>query len=245
MGLRIFARGESFLVWDTDLVEEDTGTCLAGLWAAKDLDEELLDFSAARLQRPLVVEVPRARTQERAFWQARGFALQRYRLARTPQTHDLETQRQGRFRLRLGSELDRITMCTLAAEHAEHTLPPGRADRVEEYRSAVLARLSDLDLGEESSFDLLVAEELSTYTVVGYLVLQLLEEQTALLFDLGVRRSHWGQYVAQFLVRATENLLVQHGIEFFVTEISAANRRSFLTAQRSLNFEIKTEIWQR
>ena len=134
-------------------------------------------------------------------------------------------------------------LASLAAAHVVHTLPPGRQDRVAEYTASVLQRFGDLQYGDGAALDLLIAEELPLLNSVGYLLIEAGDDGRAFLYDMGVRQSHWGKYVAQFLVRATENLLVQLEVELLVTEISAANRRSFLTACRSLRFEPRRELW--
>ena len=86
-----------------------------------------------------------------------------------------------------------------------------------------------------------VADE--DYQSVGYALVELMEDGTLYLEDFGVRRSHWGKYVAQFMVHALENILVDQEIDLMWCEISAANRRSFITAWRSLKFQPRLECW--
>ena len=132
-------------------------------------------------------------------------------------------------------------LCTLAADYAEFTVPPGREELLQQYTTSILSRFRTIDFGPESPVDLFVAEE--NYQSVGYILVELMADGSMYLEDIGVKRSHWGKYVAQFLVRAVENLLVAHDIELMWSEISASNRRSFLTAVRSLRFEPRVEIW--
>ena len=170
-----------------------------------------------------------------------GFLLERYRLCLTPKVHDLETPQQSRYSLRLATEVDRVMLCTLAADYAQYTMPPGREELLTQYTTSILSRFRSIDLSSESPLDLFVAEE--NHRSVGYILVELMPDGSVYVEDMGVKRSHWGKYVAQFLIRAIENLLVQQGIDLLWCEISAANRRSFVTACRSLRFEPRLQFW--
>ena len=132
-------------------------------------------------------------------------------------------------------------LCTLAADYAVFTIPPGREELQTLYQTSILSRFRTIDFGPESAIDLFVAEE--NHRSVGYILVELMPDGSLYVEDLGVKRSHWGKYVAQFLIRATENLCVDQGIDLMWCEISAANRRSFLTASRSLKFQPRLNFW--
>lgn len=233
--------GSSFVAWAGGFKEEDTQEPVAALWGWEgELKASLLERSLAEVDGHLMVELASGDPDSRIL-QDKGFVLERHRLSLTPREHDLETPRQGRYSLRLARELDRVMLCTLAADYAEFTVPPGREELLQQYTASILSRFRTIDFGEESPIDLFVAEE--NYQSVGYILVELMADGSMYLEDIGVKRSHWGKYVAQFLVRAVENLLVAHGIELMWSEISASNRRSFLTAVRSLRFEPRVEIW--
>ncbi len=243
----------SFVVWETGLVEQDTGRSVCSLWGYQGTPQEveaLLQGAAREFDdQTLMVEVPYhpLGSSDRDLQEVltkTGFVKTRYRLLRRPQQHNLDTPRQGRYRLRQGTELDRSFLCRLATDHVVHTLPPDREKEIATYTQAIFERFMSLDLGPDSPFELLIADLASNHTAVGYILLELQGERVHLV-DLGVRQSQWGQYVAQFLVRATENLLLAHDITHLHTEISAANRRSFVTACRSLKFEPLVVQWLR
>lgn len=236
---------EAFMVWERGLEEEDTGRPVAELWGAGgELHQwpSLLQQSAERLpDLTLLIEIE-PQSDLRQTLSHNGFDLERHVITREPQKHDLSTAQQSRYRLRAGRELDRTLLCTLAADHMVHTLPPGREDDLALYTASILRRFRTLDFGPDSDYELLIAEE--DRRAVGYILLHMTAEG-AYLLDTGVRRSHWGKYVAQFMTRATENLLVDHGVDLLYAEVSAANRRSFVTACRSLKFQHRLDMWLR
>lgn len=248
--LKFLGDESAFVVWETDLLEQDTGRKVANLWAWQGTNRQLLGLFEGSIRefsgQALMVERVAGAELFEELLQHSGFTKCRYRLSRTPQTHELDTLRQGQFRLRQGGEYDRAFLCNLATAHVRHTLPPEREEQSKTYSQSILKRFTELDYdGPDSAYDLLIAEEKVSRMSVGYILLELDEEKSAFILDLGVRESHWGRYVAQFMIRATENLLVEHGIDFLHTEISAANRRSFVTACRSLKFEPRVEQWMR
>ena len=235
--------GSSFVAWAGGFEEEDTKEPVSALWGWEgDRKASLIERSLAEVEGHLMVELTSGDPDSRIL-QEQGFVLERHRLSLTPREHDLDTPRQGKYSLRLARELDRVMLCTLAADYAEFTVPPGREELLEQYAASIFAGYRTIDFGPESPIDLFVAEE--KYQSVGYILIELKPDGTVYLEDLGVKRSHWGKYVAQFLVRAVENLLVAHGTELMWSEISAGNRRSFRTAVRSLRFQPRVEIWFR
>ena len=235
------AEANSFVAWETGYQEQDTGEPLSILWGWDgDGRAPLLERSIQEMRGNLMVQLP-PKSPYSSTLEKLGFVLERYRLSLTPRLHDLETAQKGRYSLRLATELDRVMLCTLAADYVEHTLPPGRQERLAEYTTSILSRFRTIDFGPESPIDLFVAEE--KHRSIGYILVELMADGSVYVEDVGVKRSHWGKYVAQFLIRAVENLLVDHGVDLLWCEISAANRRSFVTACRFLKFEPRLEFW--
>ena len=233
----------SFIAWSPGYREEDTGEAVTALWGWEGEQKlPLLLRSIEQIQSHLMIEVE-AQSRDSEILQRAGFTLERHRLALTPADHDPNTCRQGRYTLRLASELDRVMLCTLAADYARYTVPPGREELLGQYTVSILSRFRELDFGPESPIDLFIAEDEGR--AVGYILVELMPDGTVYVEDVGVKQSHWGKYVAQFLVRAIQNLLVEHEVDLMWCEISAANRRSYLTAVRSLRFEPRVEIWIR
>jgi len=242
-GLVRFEKGSSFLAWSTGFFEQDTQEPIAALWGWDgERKAEFLSRSLRELDCSLMVELA-AGDPDGALLKECGFVLERYRLSLTPREHALDTPQQGRYSLRLATDLDRALLCTLAADYAEFTLPAGQSHRLSQYTTSILARYREVDYGPDSAVDLFVAEE--DHLAAGYILVELMDDGTLYLEDIGVKRSHWGKYVAQFLIRAAENIMVAHGIDLLWCEISSANRRSFVTAVRSLRFEPRVEIWMR
>ena len=164
--------GSSFVAWAGGFKEEDTQEPVAALWGWEgELKASLLERSLAEVDGHLMVELASGDPDSRIL-QDKGFVLERHRLSLTPREHDLETPRQGRYSLRLARELDRVMLCTLAADYAEFTVPPGREELLQQYTASILSRFRTIDFGEESPIDLFVAEE--NYQSVGYILVELM-----------------------------------------------------------------------
>ncbi|MGE0490166.1 MAG: GNAT family N-acetyltransferase [Vulcanimicrobiota bacterium] len=234
-----------YIAWDCSMIELETGREVASLWdlwvdptrSFEAVANQLWQASELGGRQPMVeLTDPR----ERAFWSSLGFHLRRHRLGKTPAVHDDSTQERAGVRLRRGQERDRTFVTTLAAANLHHTLPPGGQAQAALYLQASIARFAQLDFEE---FPLIVAQDRRTYVAVGYLILKPEEHGSAYLFDMGVRSTHWGKLVAQALVRGAETELVDSGFTFLHAEASAANRRSYWTARRTLAFQPLTEWW--
>ncbi|MCA9796156.1 MAG: GNAT family N-acetyltransferase [Candidatus Eremiobacteraeota bacterium] len=234
-----------YLAWDCSMVEPDTGQPVANLWdlwvapdqSFEQVAHQLWLLSDLGARKPMV-ELTDPREGE--FWRSLGFHLRRHRIGKTPVAHDDSTQERAGVRLRRGQERDRTFVTTLAAANLHHTLPPGGQAQSALYLRATTARFGQLDFDQ---FPLIVAQDRRTYVGVGYLILEPEEHGSAYLYDMGVRSTHWGRLVAQALVRGAETELVDSGFTFFHAEVSAANRRSLLTARRTLSFAPLTEWW--
>lgn len=244
--LSLFGTENGFIAWRLDQISYDNGDSLAVYLGHQGPEQELPALIRASSEdltgRTLVVEVPVESISTAEILYENGFTKQRYRLTRVPTEHNLDTPRQGQFELRLGGELDRLFLCSLAGDNAVYTMPPGYQDNLEQYTKSIMERLRVLDYSTESDYDLLIAQDKSSGKSVGYGLLRATSEDVVVLEDIGIRKSYWGRYVAQFIIRSIENLLIAHNFNFLVIEISAANRRSYLTARKSLGFKPKTEL---
>lgn len=240
---------ESFLVWEAGFYEVDTGDPISRLWAWQGTEETLPRLLQDSLERQvgqiLKVECFRKSGFSRKLLKQAGFTLERYRLRLEPRQHDLSEERFQDFEFRQASELDRTFLCSLAANHVRHTLPPSAQDRVQEYTRSALENFRSLDLSDESPYTLFVCERRSSRRSIGYILLREENDGSILLHDMGVRQKEWGRFVGHFMVRSVENLLVDLGYELLVSEISAANRRSYLGAVRQIQFRPFLEFWQK
>lgn len=238
---------ERFVVWQTGLTLEGTGEPLSRVWGWQAPQSELprlFSESSSRLK-PGLLAIDRRVDGEPSpkVLQGCGFELQRHRLVLFPRAHNLQEERYRDFTLRAAGDLDRPLLINLASETLAFTLPPGEDDRIDLYSESLLSKYQVLDYGSDSPYDLLLAEHRPTRSAVGYILLFEDENGYICLDDLAVKREQWGKYVGHFMVRSVENLLVEHGYPVMYAEISQANRRSFLTAQRQLHFRPDLQYW--
>lgn len=244
--LRIFEQAGQFIVWETGL-SMDTGQSLAQVWGWRsegDGLDALFKESLAELSCDMFLfnrspdSVP-----EPALLESFGFGLYRRRFVLWPRERDLNTPRMTGLRLRAASELDRGAVCSIATNQVAYTLPADFSHELERVIQFTLDRYRRLELGDDSAFDLLLAEEKATLRPCGYILLSAGEPGTVYLDDLAVKKEYWGNYVGHFMVRSVENLLIENGLKLLYADISEANRRSHMTATRQLGFVPNLEYW--
>ena len=232
--LVMVGEAEHFLVWQTGLHMEGTGETLSRLWAQQaspNILPELLEHSIQELNSELLAFQRESKSElPKALLEESGFSLHRYRLALKPQAHALEEERYQDFRMRWATELDRSLLTSLASNTVGFTLPPNSEHQHQHYADSIVKRYQALDFGEDSPYNLLIAEHSQSRTGLGYILL--MEDDSGLIYldDMAVKTEHWGRYIGHFMVRSAENLLVEHGYPLMYAEISAANRRSLLAA---------------
>lgn len=244
--LRVFVHLESFIVWETGL-HMDTGHSLAQVWAWTGAGESigrLLQDSLSNITCDLLI-FPRLTGGEPSDSLLRqfGFELYRRRFTLRPKLHDLSAPRWSRLRLRPATELDRSTVCSIASNQVPFTLPSSFSGEKKRVTQSTLERYQNLDLGEDSAYDLLIAEEEGTLNPCGFILLRAGEPGTIYLDDLAVKREQWGNYIGHFMVRSVENLLLENGLKLLYADIAEDNRRSHLTATRQLAFIPDLEYW--
>ena len=235
--------GESFLAWDTSVLEPETQSPVALLWASEGSLAslgELLAESAASLGLPLIASAFVGQRDWINLVQSQGFYAIRHFVTKEMGPRSVESP----FLLRVAEERDRAFWIALALRVAGHTLPPHREAQLGCYRKSLLQSLSKLDYGPDSEYDLLIASD-DVGQSLGYLLLRTAPGKTAWVVDIGVEESHWGEGVAQFLVLSAENLSFARGFEFYVGEISAANHRSFGVATEICGFSLNRQLWRR
>ncbi len=226
------------LGWELNQHELDTGRPVASLWEFHYPDPEtaqaLYQASLPTLRdRPRwLVEVD-PKSPEKQFWLNRGFQPERHRIGRVPERHNLNSEAMRAFSLKEGGPANQEFVTTLAVTNLDEVLPPGRSQERSLYLESTLRLFQNLDYGGRHRLFLVRYR----HRAIGYLILDLQDSEDAYLLDMGVRRAHWGQRAAQFLVRSAENFLVTNGYQYLYAQVSAANRRSYLTARRSLGFQ--------
>ena len=132
----------------------------------------------------------------------------------------------------------------LAVRSVIHGIPGSR-----DIPAAEVQRRADQAFGELESafrtdpgFRILVAAD--AHRPLGYLMLDLNHreastgETQALIRDLAVEPAAWGSRAVHALVRQAARLAYQHGLRYLVGEVTAANQRPLVVAQR-LGFVIE------
>jgi hypothetical protein len=71
--------------------------------------------------------------------------------------------------------------------------------------------------------------------MVGHLLIEVAQDH-GYISDLALTREHWGGPAVRYLMRAGSRLLFERAVPLFVGDVSAANRRALIVAQRALGF---------
>lgn len=240
----IVQAGDLFVAWDAKCLERDTGKPLAMLWATNSPNEkfqELLIQSAQELDPlPLVASAFTQQLDQMNALQQSGFYPLRHFVTKSMGRQSVNFP----YQMREGAENDRPFFSALAVSVASHTLPPNRQSDLGAYNRILVKSLLKLDYTRDSENRLLIAED-EDGERVGYLLLRTDERKTAWVVDIGVSKSHWGKGVAQFLVLSAENQLIEEGYQFYVGEISAANKRSLWVSTKLCGFSPNRQLWRR
>jgi len=134
----------------------------------------------------------------------------------------------------------------LAVESVSHGIPHTRDVSVDDVRRSTKEALKDLEIEfrMRKNFVIFVAEDLDAKELAGYIMLDLAQvekstgEPQSLIHDLAVRQDYWGKYVVHKLVDAARRETHERGLRYMVGEVTTANRRTVVQAQR-LGFEIE------
>lgn len=218
-------------IWDLHLPHKRREQLLDGLLQAA---------SPASYGRSLVVQLPAQARDWILCFEARDFQLQMFQIGRPVERHSMETPRVKQFRVRRAKQRDSLLLQLLCTQNLEYTLVEGQQDELESLSGSMLEALGSLDF-DDPEILVLIADDIKKRRSVGYIVVYL--QQPAFLFDMSVRREYWGRYVAQALVRGAENELAELGFSYLYADVSARNRRSYLTAVRSLGFKTLSQRW--
>lgn len=242
--LLVIEDGPAFVAWDTQGTEIDTGAPLALLWASEGSPRQLqplLERSRAKLgDLPQMASAFATQHEWMQVLEDSGFVPWRHYVTRPMAAREIEAP----YSLRQAGPADRPFFSALAVQNVAHTLPPQSAGAAATYRTALLQRILRLRYGPETSNEILIAED-EDGEPLGYLWLETGSEHTACVVDIGVNPSYWGRKVAQFLVLSAENDLLARGYQFYVGEISAANRRSYRVATEICGFFSNRVLWRR
>lgn len=163
-------------------------------------------------------------------------------LPRQAKPRDVSPPEELRRRIEVRAALpeDLAWVRDLAIRSVIHGIPDSRdvpSSQVQER-----AREAALDLvgtfGADPDLRILVAVEARSGELLGYLVLELghreasTGEPQALIRDLAVEPRAWGSRAVHHLVREAARLTFRHGLRYLIGEVTAANRRPLVVAQR-------------
>lgn len=243
-------RTVGYIIWDLAGRARLSNEPLALVWQLavepdypfSPVAEALLEHSRLPPERPPAVTVPVEQKEVTAFLKTRGFLAANDIIGRPIETHNLETSLQKGFQMRRGRETDRTFLKLVAGNNLVHTLPP--RGRQADYQKAVLEGIDELDFDDRETTAVFVLRDRASRRSAGFIIYDLEPDGVAYLRDVSVKRAYWGRYAAQHLVRAGENELGALGFTFVYADVSAANRRSFLTARRSLGFAHLARMWR-
>lgn len=134
----------------------------------------------------------------------------------------------------------------LAVESVVHGIPHTRDVDPEWVRGRTRESLAQLEMVlANKDFKILVAEDPDKKQPVGYIMLDLLSEETStgepqvMIHDLAVRRDYWGRMVVNHLIRAAAEVTAERGFKYLVGEVTKSNERTLGTACKGLGFEIE------
>lgn len=130
----------------------------------------------------------------------------------------------------------------LAQQSILYTIPYGRTTA----NAVVQARVREAlrELGSIEDVQVLIAYELDSEALIGYLILQLNEpddttgDRQSYIYDLAVEESYWGSPAVKLLVQEAARCTARAGLSYMAGEISAHNERTYLQALR-LGFQLE------
>lgn len=167
------------------------------------------------------------------FLVSQGFGLESYRIS--VGTADCRVPEGSPYEVRRTVPEDGFLISVLNSTMIAHTLSAGRDYDMAEltFRSmgAIMAQVGREDPGNLGLVLTLGGE------MVGHLLIEV-EERFGYIYDLALEREHWGGLAVRHLMRTGSRLLFERGVPLFVGDVSAANRRALLVAQRALGFQV-------
>jgi GNAT superfamily N-acetyltransferase len=151
--------------------------------------------------------------------------------------------------LRLARPNDRLFILGLIRRTCANTRPAGREISAPRMLEIFFQSYQSLDFAGDPELITLIAETPGRARAIAYLVIRLgLSEDPdpatfAYIYDIAVHPDHWGKRAPHDLLFRAEQLLKERAIERLVADISASNRRAFLTATKSLGYRLASRRW--
>ncbi|MBM3461625.1 MAG: GNAT family N-acetyltransferase [Armatimonadetes bacterium] len=135
----------------------------------------------------------------------------------------------------------------LAVESVTYGIPHTREVSPDYVRARTRKSLAELEMVVrlDPTFKVLVAEDVDKGQLVGYIMLDLKNEESStgepqvMIHDLAVRRDYWGRRVVDKLIKAAAEVTASLGLRYLVGEVTRANERTLGTACKGLGFEIE------
>ncbi len=179
----------------------------------------------------LTAEVALGDDDHREVLEALGFGLESHRISVT--TGECRLPEESPYAVRPVTPEDGFLIAVLNSTVLPLTLSAGR-----EYDLGELTcRSMDTVMARVASQDSAHAGVVLTLDqkMVGHLLLDL-NDRFGYIYDLALEREHWGGTAVRHLMRAGSSFLYRRGLPLFVGDVSAANRRALVVAQRALGF---------
>lgn len=169
----------------------------------------------------------------RRLLEAMGFHLESHKIS-VP-TAECRIPEDSPYAVRPAEPEDAFLIAVLNSTMLPHTLSAGREYNLSEltFRSMgdMMAQVNRQD--PKSAALVLTLDG----QMVGHLLLEI-DERIGYIYDLALAREHWGGTAVRHLMRAGSTLLHHRNIPLFVGDVSAANRRALVVAQRALGFSV-------
>ena len=220
------------------------------LWSGQAEEQKLLLEQAEQCAREtgsqfLVCQLPPGHRLEGPLSEA-GFAVDIERIDK-----EVTGLRQpgGLLNLRLARPNDRLFILGLIRRTCANTKPAGREISAPRMLEIFFQSYQSLDFAGDPELITLIAETPARARAIAYLVIRLgLTEDPdpatfAYIYDIAVHPDHWGKRAPHDLLFRAEQLLKERGIDRLVADISASNRRAFVTATRSIGYRLLSRRW--
>ena len=220
------------------------------LWASQaELQKQLLEQAEGCARRNgsqfLVCQLPPGHPLEGPLSEA-GFAVEIERIQK--EVTGLRQPGQ-RLTIRPARPNDRLFILGLIRRTCANTKPAGREISAPRMLEIFFESYQSLDFAGDPELITLIAETPGRARAIAYLVVRLgLSEEPdpatfAYIYDIAVHPDHWGKRAPHDLLFRAEQLLKERGIHRLVADISASNRRAFLTATKSLGYGLASRRW--
>lgn len=211
-------------------------------WFAPELGEQnrLLAFAAETARRYdsgfLTTEISPGDGDEQRLLESIGFRLESHKISVT--TAEGRIPDNSPYSVRSVTPDDAFLIAILNSTMLHHTLCGSRDYDLSELTLRSMGILMEQVSGQgpqNAGLALILDGEM-----VGHLLIDF-NDQMGYIADLALAQEHWGGTAVRHLMRAGSRLLFRKNIPLFVGDVSAANRRALVVAQRALGFQVDRE----